>query len=57
MIVAGAILGVAAAMIPLGTTRLDVPRWVVIVLMELFLAVTFSRLLWITRQPSTTTPT
>ncbi|HWD71957.1 MAG TPA: hypothetical protein VG779_05460 [Actinomycetota bacterium] len=56
VIAAGVILGVAAAMIPLGTTHLEVPRWVVIVLMELFLAVTFSRLLWITRQPSTTTP-
>jgi hypothetical protein len=56
VIAAGVILGVAAAMIPLGTTHLEVPRWVVIVLMELFLAVTFSRLLWITREPSTTTP-
>jgi hypothetical protein len=56
VIAAGVILGVAAAMIPLGTTHLEVPRWVVIVLMELFLALTFSRLLWITRQPSTTTP-
>lgn len=54
VIAAGVILGVAAAMIPLGTTRLDVPRWVVIVLMEVFLAVTLSRLLWITRRPSTT---
>jgi hypothetical protein len=54
VIATGVVLGVAAAMIPLGTTRLDVPRWVVIVLMELFLAVTFSRLLWITRQRSTT---
>ena len=56
VIAAGVILGVAAAMIPLGTTHLEVPRWVGIVLMELFLAVTFSRLLWITRQPSTTRP-
>jgi hypothetical protein len=54
VIAAGVILGVAAAMIPLGTTRLDVPRWAVIVLMEVFLAATLSRLLWITRQRSTT---
>lgn len=54
VIAAGVIFGVAAAMIPLGTTRLDLPRWVVIVLMEVFLVVTLSRLLWITRQPSTT---
>ena len=49
VITAGVILGVAGPMIPLGTTRLEVPRWVVIVLTELFLAVTFGRLLWITR--------
>jgi hypothetical protein len=53
VIAAGVILGLAAAMIPLGTTRLDVPRWAVIVLMEVFLAVTLTRLLWITRQRST----
>ena len=56
VIAAGIILGVAAAMIPLGSTHLRWPRWVTIALAELFLAVTFGRLLWISRQSSTTTP-
>lgn len=52
VITAGVILVVAAAMIPLGTP-LDGPKWVGIVLAELFLVLTFGRLLWISRQSST----
>jgi hypothetical protein len=56
VIAAGVILGVAAAMIPLSGTYLDWPRWATIVLAELFLAATFGRVLWISRQSSATTP-